>query len=82
MNKATYSAYLLQRLHSINSLPEEQLIVSGTDLMFAATTTVSTTLNFALVFLLKYPEVQKKMQHELDKVVGRDRLPTLDDRAR
>jgi len=56
--------------------------VTGTDLLFPATTTVSSTLNFALVFLLKHPEVQSKMQLEMDKEVGRDRLPTLDDRAR
>jgi cytochrome P450 len=73
---------LLQRLHSIISLPDEQLVVTATDLLFPAATTISTTLNFALVFLLNYPDVQKKMQQELDKVVGRDRLPILDDRAR
>jgi cytochrome P450 len=50
--------------------------------LFPASTTVSSTLNFALAFLLNYPEVQSKMQQELDEVVGRDRLPTLDDRAR
>jgi cytochrome P450 len=66
----------------INSLPEEQLVVIGTDFLFPASTTMSSTLNFALAFLLNYPEVQTKMQQELDKVVGRDRLPTLDDRAR
>jgi cytochrome P450 len=82
MNKVTCSASLLQKLHTINYLPDEQLAVAATDLLFPAATTVSTTLNFALVFLLKYPDVQTKMQQELDKVVGRDRLPTLDDRAR
>jgi len=56
--------------------------VTGIDLLFPATTTVSSTLNFALVFLLNYPEVQSKMQQEMDKEVGRDRLPNLDDRAR
>jgi cytochrome P450 len=50
--------------------------------LFPASTTVSSTLNFALAFLLNYPEVQSKMQQELDEVVGRERLPTLDDRAR
>jgi cytochrome P450 len=50
--------------------------------MFPASTTMTTTLNFALIFLLNYPEVQTKMQQELDNIVGRDRLPTLDDRAR
>jgi cytochrome P450 len=82
MNKATCSAYLLQRLHSIYFLPDEQLVATGTDLLFPASTTVSSTLNFAFMFLLNYPEVQTKMQQELDKVVGCDRLPTLDDRAR
>jgi len=56
--------------------------VTGTDLLLPATTTVSSTLNFAFVFLLKHPEVQSKMQQEMDKEVGHDRLPTLDDRAR
>jgi len=82
MNKDTCSGYLLQGLRSVNSLPDEQLAVAAKDLLFPATTTVSTTLIFAMVFLLKYPEVQSKMQQEMDKVVGRDRLPTLDDRAR
>jgi cytochrome P450 len=44
--------------------------------------TLSTTLNYAMAFLLNYPEVQTKVQQELDAVVGRDRLPTLDDRTR
>jgi cytochrome P450 len=54
----------------------------GVDFLLPASISVSTTLTFAMVFLLNYPEVQRKMQQELDDVVGRDRLPTLDDRAR
>jgi hypothetical protein len=45
-------------------------------------TTVTATLNFAMDFLINCPEMQIKMQQELDYVVGRDRLPTLDDRTR
>jgi cytochrome P450 len=56
--------------------------VAGLDLMFPAATTVSTTLNFTMAFLLNNPKVQTKVQEELDAVVGRDRLPTLNDRAR
>jgi len=71
-----------EKTEEISSFSDEQLAVIGTDFMFPAATTVSTTLNFAMVFLLKYPEVQSKMQQEMDTVVGRDRLPTLDDRKR
>ena len=28
-----------------------------------------------------YPEIQKRAQDEIDRVVGRDRLPTFEDRA-
>jgi cytochrome P450 len=61
---------------------EEQLHVVGVDYLFPASTTVTATLNFAMAFLINYPDVQTKMQEELDDVVGRDRLPTLDDRMR
>ena len=29
-----------------------------------------------------YPDAQRRAQNELDDVVGRDRLPTFEDRAR
>jgi cytochrome P450 len=32
--------------------------------------------------LSQYPDVQKRAQAELDSVLGRDRLPTFDDRTR
>nr|VWO96616.1 N/A [Ganoderma boninense] len=38
-------------------------------------------LNFVLAMTL-YPEVQRRAQKELDDVVGRDRLPTFEDRDR
>ncbi len=30
--------------------------------------------------MLKYPEVQRRAQEEVDSVVGKDRLPTFEDR--
>jgi hypothetical protein len=32
--------------------------------------------------MLLYPDIQKKAQDELDSVIGRERLPTFDDRPR
>jgi cytochrome P450 len=39
---------------------------------------VSAMTSFFLLMSL-YPDVQKRAQAEVDQVVGRDRLPTLDD---
>ncbi|XP_076735928.1 cytochrome P450 2J2 isoform X2 [Maylandia zebra] len=46
----------------------------------AGTETASTTLRWALVFMMNYPEIQEKVQAEIDRVVGQSRLPTLADR--
>jgi cytochrome P450 len=43
-----------------------------------ADTTVSTTMSFFLAMLV-YPEVQSKAQAEIDRVVGRERLPEMED---
>jgi len=32
--------------------------------------------------MILYPEIQKKAQAQLDEVVGRDRLPTFEDRSK
>ncbi|XP_059488140.1 cytochrome P450 18a1 [Neocloeon triangulifer] len=49
------------------------------DLYSAGMETIKTTLQWAVVFMLHHPEVVKSMQEELDQVVGRKRLPNLDD---
>jgi cytochrome P450 len=43
--------------------------------------TVSSMYSFFLALAL-FPQVQRRALAELDVVVGRDRLPTLDDRPR
>ncbi|KAG2140235.1 cytochrome P450 [Suillus bovinus] len=43
-------------------------------------TTTSVLMAFALA-MVSYPDVQKRAQAEIDSVVGRDRLPTFEDRA-
>ncbi|XP_076735927.1 cytochrome P450 2J2 isoform X1 [Maylandia zebra] len=58
----------------------ETLLVCTLDLIEAGTETASTTLRWALVFMMNYPEIQEKVQAEIDRVVGQSRLPTLADR--
>ena len=50
------------------------------DLFLAGSETTSTTLIFAILLMLHDSRPFKKAQKELDGVVGRSRLPCLDDR--
>ncbi|XP_014217776.1 cytochrome P450 18a1 [Copidosoma floridanum] len=49
------------------------------DLFSAGMETVKTTLEWALVLMLHHPEAAKAVQEELDQVVGRSRMPALED---
>ena len=51
-------------------------------MLLAGTETTSTALTWALLLLIRYPDIQLKVQTELDKVIGRNRLPNLEDRSR
>ncbi|XP_063297706.1 cytochrome P450 2K1-like [Pelobates fuscus] len=41
-----------------------------TDLLFAGMETVAVTLQWGLLLMMKYPEIQKKLQNEIEEVVG------------
>ncbi|KAK4876363.1 hypothetical protein RN001_012785 [Aquatica leii] len=49
------------------------------DLFSAGMETIKNTLLWSILFMLHYPEVMKSIQEELDQVVGRKRLPKLED---
>ena len=40
----------------------------------------ATTMTWCMLAMIAYPEVQKKCQEELDRVIGRSRMPTFRDR--
>ncbi|KAG5329187.1 CP18A protein, partial [Acromyrmex charruanus] len=50
------------------------------DLFSAGMETVKNSLEWLMIFMLHYPEAAKAVQDELDQVVGRSRLPSLEDR--
>ena len=50
------------------------------DVFLAGSETTSTTLTWAMLYMARYPEVQIKVQKELDLVVGHERMPSLRDR--
>ncbi|XP_038572266.1 cytochrome P450 2J6-like [Micropterus salmoides] len=59
---------------------ENNLAMCSLDLFQAGTETTSTTLLWALVFLIKNPDIQDKVQAEIDRVIGQTRQPTMADR--
>ncbi|XP_062411731.1 cytochrome P450 2J2-like isoform X2 [Sardina pilchardus] len=58
----------------------ENLCFCTLDLFVAGTETTSTTVYWALLYMIAYPEIQRKVQEELDQVVGSSRQPSLADR--
>uniref|UniRef100_UPI003AB0D53C cytochrome P450 2J2-like n=1 Tax=Centroberyx gerrardi TaxID=166262 RepID=UPI003AB0D53C len=60
----------------------ETLMICTLDLIEAGTESAATTLRWALVFMMNYPEIQEKVQAEIDRVIGQSRQPTMADRPR
>lgn len=51
------------------------------DLFSAGMETIKSSLQWAVLFMLHHPDLMKAVQEELDQVVGRKRLPKLEDLA-
>ncbi|KAG8972279.1 hypothetical protein FRC05_010222 [Tulasnella sp. 425] len=85
------SSYMLNNLRElrhrreeskdVESLEEEELAISWTGFSFfiAGVDTTQFTAHGVLLAMMLFPSVQEKAQAEIDRVVGRDRLPTFDD---
>jgi cytochrome P450 len=51
------------------------------DLYFAGTETVSNSLLWLILLLTTYPDIQGKVQREIDSRVPRDQLPSMEHRS-
>ncbi|KAM8999284.1 cytochrome P450 2J3-like isoform X3 [Sarcophilus harrisii] len=62
------------------SFNEKNLVYCTLDLFFAGTETTSTTLRWGLLYMALYPEIQGKIQAEIDRVIGQSQQPTMADK--
>ncbi|EDV49299.1 probable cytochrome P450 304a1 [Drosophila erecta] len=58
----------------------DQMIMGLVDFSFPAFTAIGVQLSLLIQYLMLYPAVLRRIQSEIDEVVGYGRLPTLEDR--
>uniref|UniRef100_A0A8B9HE79 Cytochrome P450, family 2, subfamily Y, polypeptide 3 n=1 Tax=Astyanax mexicanus TaxID=7994 RepID=A0A8B9HE79_ASTMX len=75
----------LIRLNQEKDMPNtefhyDNMTATVMNLFLAGTETTSTTIRYALMLLIKHPEIQERMQKEIDSVIGQERSPMMEDR--
>ncbi|XP_038058681.1 cytochrome P450 2J6-like [Patiria miniata] len=75
-------AYLMELKAGAKHVHLTEHSFTGTvgNLFGAGTETTGTTLQWALLYMAVYPEIQQRVQAEIDAVVGRNRLPRMADK--
>jgi cytochrome P450 len=61
---------------------ERELVFILRDLILAGTETTSCQLSWAMVLLGNRPDIQERLRAEIDSVVPRERLPSIDDKSK
>uniref|UniRef100_A0A1A8NWD4 Cytochrome P450, family 1, subfamily C, polypeptide 1 n=1 Tax=Nothobranchius rachovii TaxID=451742 RepID=A0A1A8NWD4_9TELE len=62
-------------------LTKEFVEATVADLIGAGQDTMSTAMQWIILLLVKYPDMQAKLHQLIDDKVGRDRLPSVEDRS-
>ncbi|PNI48627.1 CYP2D6 isoform 3 [Pan troglodytes] len=65
-----------------SSFNDENLRIVVADLFSAGIVTTSTTLAWGLLLMILHPDVQRRVQQEIDDVIGQVRRPEMGDQAR
>ncbi|XP_072162888.1 steroid 17-alpha-hydroxylase/17,20 lyase-like [Diadema setosum] len=66
---------------NVDKLTDDHILQTLMDIFFAGTQTTVDTLYWAFALMSENPEIQKRIQAELDSVVGRDCVPTIEERG-
>ena len=70
----------LEDSQTAKDLTDEHVKEAVMDTFVAGAEATTAALRWIILYLIRHPEVQTNVQEELDKVIGRDRLPRLSDR--
>lgn len=62
----------------MHNFTDEQLVISVRTLFGGGTDTTAGTLTWALVNMVEYPEIRRKVQEEIGKVAGSSQYVTLE----
>ncbi|XP_058521448.1 cytochrome P450 1A2-like isoform X2 [Ochotona princeps] len=63
-------------------IPREKITNLVNDIFGAGFDTITTALSWSIMYLVTKPQIQRKIQKELDTVIGRARKPQLSDRPK
>ncbi|KTF78368.1 hypothetical protein cypCar_00043766 [Cyprinus carpio] len=69
-----------QKSDKDSTFHEDNMVMSVADLFLAGTDTTATTIRWGLIYLTQDPDVQERCHEEIVRVLGYDRLPSMDDR--
>ncbi|VDI69336.1 Hypothetical predicted protein [Mytilus galloprovincialis] len=72
--------YLEQEEKPDSKISDETLFITIADLYIAGTDTTSVTLQWSMLYMIKYPDVQKKCRNQILEVIGEDRQPVVKDK--
>ncbi|KAK3542291.1 hypothetical protein QTP86_021970, partial [Hemibagrus guttatus] len=84
-NPRDYIDSFLQEMEKRKSDPQagfniDTLVIAMLDLFEAGTESAATTIRWGLLFMMKYPEIQKKVQAEIDNMIGQSRQASMADK--
>jgi len=71
---------LKQKTGSASTFTNWQLLRNAFELFIAGYETTSTTLGWAFMFMSKFPEVQDNVYKEIIDEIGKERMPTMNDK--
>ncbi|XP_055343575.1 cytochrome P450 2C15-like isoform X2 [Paramacrobiotus metropolitanus] len=68
----------LEKNNPNSTFDDEQLVISVRTLFGAGTDTTAGTLCWCLLYMIEHPEVQRKVQEEIDQLLGNSQLVTME----